>query len=323
METRNAFASESYDITLSVVVPLYNEDQSLEELHRRIAEALKADGMDRYEVLFVDDGSTDDSWEVIRTLADAHERVSGVRLHRNYGKSTALHEGFMRVRGAYVATLDADLQDDPFEVPRMLHKLRDEKLDLVSGWKKERHDPLSKTLPSRFFNAVTSWVTGIKLHDFNCGLKVYRREVVDRVSLYGELHRYIPLLAYWEGYQRIDEKVVKHHPRKYGHTKFGLNRFLRGFLDLVTLMFVENYSQRPMHFFGGLGLLFLVLGGITNAYLAVLKIFYGQNLSDRPLLLFGVMLMVLGAQFFSIGFIGELFVRDRQEQQRPNIRDEC
>jgi glycosyltransferase involved in cell wall biosynthesis len=315
--------SDEPEITLSIVVPLLNEAPSLEELYQQISDALLEYGLDSYEVLFVDDGSTDSSWEVISSLSENHPEVFGVRLHRNYGKSTALHEGFRRVRGAYVATMDADLQDDPREVPQMLQQLQDEELDLISGWKKERYDPLTKTIPSRFFNAVTSWVTGINLHDFNCGLKVYRREVTDHVALYGELHRYIPLLAHWEGYERISEKVVQHHPRKYGHTKFGINRFLRGFLDLITLMFVENYSQRPMHFFGGFGLLFLVIGGLINTYLAALKIFYGQNLSDRPLLLFGVMLMVLGAQFFSIGFIGELFVRDRQEQKRPNIRDEC
>jgi glycosyltransferase involved in cell wall biosynthesis len=315
--------SEGADLVLSIVIPLFNEAPSLRELHKIIAQTMDSHDIQPYEVLFVDDGSSDDSWQVISELADQFEEVHGVQLHRNYGKSTALHEGFLRARGQYVATMDADLQDDPREVPAMLQQLKEQGLDLVSGWKKQRNDPISKTVPSRFFNAVTSWVTGIKLHDFNCGLKVYRREVIERVDLYGELHRYIPLLANWEGYHRIGEKVVEHHPRKYGHTKFGLNRFLRGFLDLLTLMFVENYSQRPMHFFGGIGLLFLIIGSMINGYLAVLKIGYGESLSDRPLLLFGVMIMVLGAQFFSIGFIGELFVRDRQEQTHPNIRDEC
>lgn len=303
---------------LSVVVPLLDEEESLPELYERIREAL--DGRIGYEVIMVDDGSEDGSWEVIRDLAGRFEEVRGVRLQRNYGKSTALQTGFDESRGRYVVTMDADLQDDPREIPEMVARL-EEGCELVSGWKKKRHDPLSKTIPSRFFNKVTAWVTGIGLHDFNCGLKAYRREVVEHLHLYGELHRYIPFLAKLEGFNRIDEQVVRHHPRKYGTTKFGFSRFMNGFLDLLTLIFVRNYLQRPMHFFGALGFVFLVGGGVINAWLAVEKIFYGENLGDRPLLLLGVMLMVLGAQFFSIGFLGELIQKGNEKKQSPNIRE--
>jgi glycosyltransferase involved in cell wall biosynthesis len=311
--------SNTSSIELSVVVPLYNEDESIDELAERINEALSKDFI--YEVIFVDDGSTDESWDEIKRMSCKRKNVHGVRLQRNYGKSTALQVGFERSKGQYIATMDADLQDDPFEIPKMLLKLKSEGLDLVSGWKKKRHDPISKTIPSRFFNKVTSLVTGIDLNDFNCGLKVYRREVIDHIYLYGELHRYIPFLAKLEGYNRIGEKIVKHHPRKYGKTKFGLSRFMHGFLDLLTLLFVNRYLQRPMHFFGTLGFLFLVIGGIINFYLTIDKIFFGENLGNRPLLLLGVMLMVLGAQIFSIGFLGELIQKRNEKQQKPNIKD--
>ena len=303
---------------LSVVIPLFNEEESLSELVQKLNETL----LDLYsfEIIFVDDGSTDDSWSEIETLSQQYDWIRGIQFLRNYGKSTALQAGFEQAKGQYIATMDADLQDDPNELPEMLNMLKSGH-HLVSGWKKTRHDPISKTIPSRFFNKVTSLVTGIDLNDFNCGLKVYKREVVDSIYLYGEMHRYIPLLAKWEGYDRIGEKVVKHHPRKYGTTKFGLSRFMHGFLDLVSLMFVNNYSQRPMHFFGSLGVLFLVLGGLVNGYLAVDKLFFGANLGDRPLLLLGVMLMVLGAQFFSIGFLGELFYKGRNNHKKPNIKE--
>ncbi|MDX1638684.1 MAG: glycosyltransferase family 2 protein [Balneolaceae bacterium] len=304
--------------TVSIVIPVYNEVQSLAELNGGVREAL--DGRYTYEVIFVDDGSEDGSWDVIRELSSTFNNTSGIRFQRNYGKSTALQSGFERAAGRFVVTMDADLQDDPDEIPEMIGML-EEGYDLVSGWKKERHDPISKTIPSKFFNKVTSFVTGIDLHDFNCGLKAYRREVVESIYLYGELHRYIPLLARWEGYNRITEKVVQHHPRKYGETKFGLSRFMNGFLDLLTLVFINNYLQRPMHFFGTLGFVFLVIGGLINAYLAAAKIFFGVFLSGRPLLLLGVMLMVLGAQFFSIGFLGELINRNRGEHKKPNIKD--
>ncbi|MDX1618193.1 MAG: glycosyltransferase family 2 protein [Balneolaceae bacterium] len=306
------------NLDLSLVIPLYNEEESLPELLDRIKAVLEESFT--YEVIFVDDGSTDGSWQVIRRLASKREKIHGIRFHRNYGKSTALQSGFKRTTGRYVVTMDADLQDDPAEIPEMIQMLKNGH-DLVSGWKKVRHDPLSKTIPSKFFNKVTSWVTGIKLHDFNCGLKAYKREVVESIHLYGELHRYIPLLAKWEGYPGIGEKVVEHHPRKYGETKFGVSRFMHGFLDLLTLVFLNSYLQRPMHFFGSIGFLFLVIGGLINLYLAAIKVFFGESLSGRPLLLLGVMLMVLGAQFFSIGFLGELINRNRGRPDEPNIED--
>lgn len=307
------------DIELSVVVPLLDEEESIGELADQLDEALS--DQCRYELIFVDDGSADGSWKEIQQAQKNHQAVSGISLQRNYGKSSALQAGFEKATGAYIATMDADLQDDPREIPLMLQQLKEKQLDLVSGWKKERHDPLSKTVPSRFFNKVTSMVTGIDLNDFNCGIKVYRREVIDHIYLYGELHRYIPFLAKLEGYNRIGEKVVKHHPRKYGETKFGLSRFMHGFLDLLTLLFVNRYLQRPMHFFGTLGFLFLILGGAINAYLSIDKIFFGEPIGERPLLLLGVMLMVLGAQIFSIGFLGELIQKRSEKQQKPNIRD--
>lgn len=311
--------SNTSSIELSVIVPLYNEDESIGELAQKVHEAIS--GKHSYELIFADDGSSDQSWEEIKKVSCDRDNVHGIRLQRNYGKSSALQAAFERAKGSYIATMDADLQDDPFEIPEMLQKLKEEKLDIVSGWKKKRHDPLSKTIPSRFFNKVTSMVTGIKLNDFNCGLKVYRREVIDHIYLYGELHRYIPFLAKLEGYNRIGEKVVKHHPRKYGKTKFGISRFMHGFLDLLTLLFVNRYLQRPMHFFGTLGFLFLLVGGVINVYLSVEKIFFGKALGDRPLLLLGVMLMVLGAQIFSIGFLGELIQKRNEKQQKPNIKE--
>lgn len=304
---------------ISVIVPLYNEAQSLKELTQRISTALCE--AFTFEIIFIDDGSTDDSWQVIEDLSQSSDKpVRGIQFLRNYGKSTALQAGFEEARGRYIATLDADLQDDPHEIPAMIAMLKGG-YDLVSGWKKTRHDPISKTIPSRFFNKVTAAITRIKLNDFNCGLKVYKREVIEHIQLYGELHRYIPLLAKREGYHKIGEKVVKHHPRKHGDTKFGISRFMHGFLDLLTLIFVDRYQQSPMHFFGSLGFFFLVAGGLINGYLAVEKLFFGKNLGDRPLLLFGVMLMVLGAQFFSIGFLGELFYKSQNHMDKPNIKD--
>ncbi|MFH5883271.1 glycosyltransferase family 2 protein [Halalkalibaculum sp. DA3122] len=310
--------SNNTKLEISVVVPVYNEDESLAELHERITTELS--GTYRHEIIFVDDGSSDGSWQEIQRLSAQHEQTHGIRFQRNYGKSSALQSGFERAEGRYIVTMDADLQDDPAEISAMIEMLAGG-YDLVSGWKKERHDPLSKTIPSKFFNKVTSWVTGIDLHDFNCGLKAYKREVIENIYLYGELHRYIPLLARWEGYNRIGEKVVQHHPRKYGETKFGISRFMHGFLDLLTLVFINSYLQRPMHFFGTLGFFFLVVGGLINAYLAVMKLFFGTHLSGRPMLLLGVMLMVLGAQFFSIGFLGELINRNKGEPKKPNIKD--
>ncbi len=296
-------------IDVTVVVPLLNEVESLEELSERVDQAFT--GAYRYEVILVDDGSTDGSWDKICTLADKSANIHGIRFRRNYGKSSALQQGFKKAKGRFIATMDADLQDDPLEIPQMIRMIEEKNLDLVSGWKKVRFDPVSKTIPSRFFNFVTSLTTGIKLHDFNCGLKVYRSEVVRHLNLYGELHRYIPYLAKQQGFNRIDEKIVQHHPRKFGESKFGLSRFIKGFLDLLTLHFLGHYMKRPMHFFGGIGSIFLLLGGGITLYLTIMRLFFEVYLTGRPLFLFGILFLLLGVQFFSIGFIGELINQNR------------
>ncbi len=304
---------------ISLVIPLLNEEHSLRELTDKIIEALSDKS---FEIIFVDDGSEDESWRTIKELCGENDFVKGIRFRRNHGKSDALQAGFDQAIGKYIITLDADLQDDPFEIPELIEMLRDG-ADLVSGWKKERHDPISKTVPSRFFNAVTRFTTGIKLHDFNCGLKAYRREVIESIYLYGEMHRYVPLLAKWQGFDKIDEKVVKHHPRKHGKTKFGISRFLNGFLDLVTLLFVSRYMQQPMHFFGSIGVLILLIGGAISSYLAYIKIFLGEPLGNRPLLFLGILLIVVGVQFFSIGFLGEMINRGQVKYQKPGIAEKA
>ena len=296
---------------VSLVIPLLDEAGSLPELAERITAALDGAGRS-FEVWMIDDGSADGSWEVIRGLHAEDPRFAGVRLRRNYGKSAALAVGFARARGRYVATLDADLQDDPAELPEMIERL-EAGADLVSGWKRKRHDPLSKTIPSRFFNGVTRLVSGIPLHDFNSGIKAYRADVVKNVRVYGELHRYIPLLAKWEGYDRIEEQPVQHHPRRHGTTKFGLERFIRGFLDLITVVFVTRFGRRPMHFFGGLGTLSFLGGFAVSLYLSV-GWFLGTPIQNRPLFFLGIMLVLLGGQLFLAGFLGEMIVRPQMER---------
>lgn len=299
------------------MIPVYNEEESLAELEEAISRSLK--DKFSYEVIFVDDGSSDASWAEIAKLSEQKDSVCGISLSHNYGKSAALQMGFEAARGKYVVTMDSDLQDDPNEVPSMIRLLEDG-YDLVSGWKKERHDPISKTIPSKFFNYVTRKVAGINLHDFNCGLKAYRAPVVKDIYLYGELHRYIPMLAKRAGYGRITEKVVKHHARKYGATKFGFSRFMNGFLDLVTITFVQRYLQKPMHFFGTVGVLLLLAGGGINLYMAFIKLYYGVGIGNRPLLFLGILLMVVGVQFFSTGLIGELINKTQVKRQKPRIR---
>ncbi len=303
---------------ISIVVPLFNEEESLPELEKAIESSLKEKYS--YEIIFVDDGSTDESWRVIKSLGEKGNYIRGISFRNNQGKSVALQAGFEAASGKYVVTMDADLQDDPDEVPEMIQML-EEGHDLVSGWKKERFDPISKTIPSKFFNFVTRRATGIKLHDFNCGLKAYKSEVVKSIYLYGELHRYVPMLAKKEGFTAITEKVVKHHPRKYGSTKFGLSRFINGFLDLTTILFVQRYLQKPMHFFGSIGILLLLVGGAINIYMAVLRLFFDMGIGNRPLLFLGILLMVLGVQFFSTGFLGELLNIHHVEKKKPGIKD--
>lgn len=299
---------------VSIVVPVFEEAESLPELAGQIRAAME--GADRlFEVWLVDDGSRDDSWDAIERLHAEDPRFAGIRFRRNYGKSAALAAGFARARGRYVATLDADLQDDPAELPAMIVRL-EAGADLVSGWKQKRRDPLEKTVPSRFFNAATRWLSGIPLHDFNSGIKAYRAEVVKVVRVYGELHRYIPLLAKWEGFTRIEEQAVQHRPRRYGRTKFGLERYLRGFLDLITVIFLTRFARRPMVFFGGLGTVGFVLGFGILAYLAGVKLFLGEPIGGRPLLLLGAVLLLLGAQSFLAGLLGEMIVRPEMEDAR-------
>jgi glycosyltransferase involved in cell wall biosynthesis len=300
---------------ISIVVPLLNEESSLSELTEMIYGALEEFS---FELIFVDDGSDDASWETILSLHKSYDHVKGIRFRRNRGKSDALQAGFDVAKGRYIVTMDADLQDDPKEIPALIKMLQNG-ADLVSGWKKVRHDPISKTIPSRFFNAVTRLTTGIKLHDFNCGLKAYRRDVIDHIYLYGEMHRYVPLLAKWKGFGKIEEKVVTHHPRKHGKTKFGMSRFLNGFLDLLTLLFVNRYMRQPMHFFGLFGVLFLAIGSAISVYLAYLKLFLGEPLANRPLLFLGILLIMVGVQFFSIGFLGEMINKGQLEKQKPTI----
>jgi glycosyltransferase involved in cell wall biosynthesis len=289
-------------LAVSVVIPLYNEDQSLRELYEQIRTVVNR--MGPYELIFVDDGSTDNSFRVLQELRQKDHRVKIIRFRRNYGKSAALSVGFQHANGELVVTMDADLQDDPNEIPNLVNELR-KGYDLVSGWKKKRFDPITKTLPSRFFNFVTSVMTGIPIHDFNCGLKVYRKEVVKELKVYGELHRYIPVLAHWKGY-RVGEVVVRHHPRKYGKTKFGVGRFWKGFLDLLTVLFTTRYFRRPLHLFGFWGLFFFVFGFAIDLYLTILKLFYNEALGNRPLFFLGILLIIVGVQFISLGLLGEM-----------------
>jgi dolichol-phosphate mannosyltransferase len=297
---------------LSVVVPAMNEEESLPVLVAGIIEACAASGLALSDIVLVDDGSSDRTWAVMSQLAAGNEKIQAIRLRRNFGKATALMVGISACTGDVVITMDADLQDDPGEIPRFVQAL-DAGYDLVSGWKKERNDPFSKTLPSRLFNAVTARISGVRLHDFNCGFKAYRREIFDTVELYGELHRYVPVLAHALGY-RIAEIPVRHHARKYGKSKYGVARYLRGFLDLLTVVMLTRFAYRPGHLFGGLGALFLLGGGAVLAYLTGLKLFTGASIGGRPLLLLGVLVVIVGLQLVLFGLLAELIL---SRTQRP------
>jgi glycosyltransferase involved in cell wall biosynthesis len=295
---------------ISVIVPLLNEEESLPELTDWIVRVMNAHQF-TYEVILVDDGSTDASWNVIESLHKKNELINGIRFQRNYGKSAALNEGFRSCEGQVVITMDADLQDSPEEIPALYQMITRGGYDLVSGWKKVRHDPFSKTLPSRFFNWVTSKVSKIKLHDFNCGLKAYRANVVKSIEVYGEMHRYIPLIAKWAGFKKIGEKIVQHHARKYGVSKFGMGRLITGGLDLASIMFVGKYGKRPMHFFGSWGMFFFLFGFIVSFYLFLSKFFFDKTgLTQRPLFFAALVAMVIGTQLFVTGFIAELISRN-------------
>ncbi|MCO6484839.1 MAG: glycosyltransferase family 2 protein [Saprospiraceae bacterium] len=307
---------------LSIVIPLLNERESLPELHAWIRNVLD-DLPWSWEILFVDDGSQDGSWEVITALAAKDPAVKGVRFSRNYGKSAALQTAFSRVKGNVVITMDADLQDNPEEIPALVHMIREEGFDLVSGWKKVRHDPaLTKNLPSKFYNWTVRRMTGIPLHDFNCGLKAYKREVVRAIEIYGDMHRYIPVLAKWAGFHRIGEKVVRHQERKFGVSKFGVERFVRGPLDLLSVMFISRFGKRPMHFFGPLGVLFFLIGLVILLVLSWQKLMHHEyGIADRPLFYFGILALIMGTQLFVTGFLAELISRSASQRNDYLIRE--
>ena len=295
---------------VSIVVPLYNEEESLPELCAWITRVVEENGF-TYEIVLIDDGSTDRSWEVIESLSENNAHIKGIKFQRNYGKSAALNEGFKVVTGEVVITMDADLQDSPDEIPSLYNMVLSENYDLVSGWKKKRHDPIGKTIPSKFFNWVTTKTTGIKLHDFNCGLKAYKLKVVKNIEVYGEMHRYIPVIAKWSGFKRIGEKVVEHRARKYGISKFGIERFIKGFLDLASILFVGKFGKRPMHFFGSWGTVSFIFGLTVSIYLTISKFFFDKSgLTQRPLFFIAILAMIIGTQLFLTGFIAELITRN-------------
>ncbi|MBB13479.1 MAG: glycosyltransferase [Flavobacteriaceae bacterium] len=307
---------------LSIVIPLLNENESIEELHQWISLSLDKHKY-KYEIIFVDDGSTDNSWSVITRLAKKNTNTRGILFSKNYGKSQALHAGFKLSNGEFIITMDADLQDSPEEIHEMLNKLKEKNLDLISGWKKKRYDSiLLKNIPSKLFNWAARRVSGIQLHDFNCGLKVYRKEVIKTIEVYGEMHRYIPVIAANEGFTKIEEQVVKHQARKYGVTKFGSDRFINGLLDLITLLFLNKFGKRPMHFFGFWGTIMLIVGFGFTIYLGINKLYFNQQarlITQRPEFYVALTTMILGAQFFIAGFIGEILVRNSKGFKRYNI----
>lgn len=313
-------------IQISVVIPVFNEEESLPELTHWISRVMNAHGFS-YEIILINDGSTDRSWEILQELSLRNNRIKGLNFTRNYGKSAALDAGFKRAQGEVVITMDADLQDSPDEIPD-LYKMVKDGLDVVSGWKKERHDPISKTIPSKFFNGVTRWISGIQLHDFNCGLKAYRNKVVKNITVYGEMHRYIPLLAKWSGFPKIGEKVVQHQARKYGYSKFGLERFLNGFLDLITVSFVHKYKKKPMHFFGLLGTFSFMTGFLITLWLIFDKIYSMRNgmkvreIVDQPLFFLALVALIIGVQLFVTGFIAELMTSSQSKEAEYKIDEE-
>jgi len=314
---------------ISVVVPLLNEQDSLEELFYRIKKVCEQNDFS-FEVIFVDDGSTDESWQIIEYIANFNPEVKGIKFRKNYGKSPALSAAFKEVKGDVVITMDADLQDFPEEIPSLYHMLKNQKADIVSGWKENRQDnKLTKNLPSKLFNGVARKTSGVKLHDFNCGLKAYRYEVTQNIELYGDMHRYIPVLAKNAGYSRIIEKKVKHQARKYGVSKFGANRFVNGFLDLITLFFTSRFGNKPMHIFGLLGTLMFILGFMSSFYIGIEKLFKvyishspAKLITDNPYFYISLVFMILGTQLFLAGFLGELIVRNNREKQLYLVQKE-
>ena len=312
---------------LSIVVPLYNEAESLPELCSWIDAVMKKNNF-TYEMIFVNDGSKDQSWKVLQELKSQFSAIKALSFARNYGKSAALHEGFQLAEGEVVITMDADLQDSPDEIPELYRMITEDGFDLVSGWKQKRFDPISKTIPTKLYNAATRALSGVYLHDFNCGLKAYKKEVVKTIRLYGEMHRYIPVQAKWNGFSKIGEKVVQHQARKYGVTKFGLERFLYGFLDLLSITFVQTFGKRPMHLFGGLGIFSFFSGTIITLWLIAEKLYNianqlkYRNVTDNPLFYLALVAIILGVQLFLAGFLGELLVTNSDKTTQYQIKEE-
>ena len=309
---------------LSLVIPLLNEEESIQELYDWIVSVMQSNRF-LYEIIFIDDGSTDRSWETILTLAKNNGNVRGIRFSKNFGKSQALHAGFKEAQGDVVITMDADLQDNPEEIPELYHLISNQGFDIISGWKKKRYDSiLTKNLPSKLFNWAARRTSGVKLHDFNCGLKAFRNEVVKTIEVSGEMHRYIPVLAKNAGFSKIGEKVVRHQARKYGSTKFGAERFINGFLDLTTIWFVSRFGKRPMHLFGALGVLMFVIGFGFSMYLGIDKLFLnpmGRLITDRPQFYIALTCMIIGTQLFLAGFLGELFIRTKKQSEPYKMQE--
>ncbi|GAB5472785.1 MAG: glycosyltransferase family 2 protein [Maribacter sp.] len=310
---------------LSIVIPLLNEEESLKELHDWIVSVMQSNHF-LYEILFIDDGSTDSSWDIISNLASENPAVRGIRFQRNFGKSQALHAGFKAVQGDVIITMDADLQDNPEEIPELYRMIHEEGYELVSGWKKKRYDSvLFKNMPSKLFNWAARKTSGVRLHDFNCGLKAYQKTVVKSIEVSGEMHRYIPVLAKNAGFSRINEKIVKHQARKYGKTKFGMERFINGFLDLITIWFVSKFGKQPMHLFGALGVIMFLIGFGFATYLGIDKLFInttGRLITDRPQFFIALTAMIIGTQLFLAGFLGEILIRSRKNEARYTISEE-
>ncbi|PRY86763.1 glycosyltransferase family 2 protein [Mongoliibacter ruber] len=314
-------------LQISVVIPVFNEEESLPELHNWIQRVMDGNAFS-YEIIFVNDGSTDQSWSEIVRLGQINPHVKGINFVRNYGKSAALDIGFGKAQGEVVITMDADMQDSPDEIPELYEMVIDQGFEIVSGWKKKRHDPFTKTVPSKFFNWVTRVISGIKLHDFNCGLKAYKNKVVKNIHIYGEMHRYIPLIAKWNGFSKIGEKVVEHRPRKYGETKFGIERFVNGFLDLISVSFVNRYKKKPMHFFGFLGTVSFLTGFIITSWLIFEKV-YGvyrglrvRDITDQPLFFLALVALIVGVQLFLTGFLAEMMTSNTSRKADYNIDEE-
>lgn len=299
---------------ISVIIPILNEEESLPELTEWLVKVLKGNGFS-YEIIFVDDGSTDTSWKVVEELNSGNAFIKGIKFRRNYGKSAALNCGFQEATGDVVITMDADMQDSPDEIPELYKMIKDGGFHLVSGWKKKRYDPITKTIPTKIFNWATRRMSKIKLHDFNCGLKAYRKDVIKCIEVYGEMHRYIPVIAKWAGFTKIGEKVVQHNKRKYGKTKFGMNRFINGFLDLISISFVGRFGKRPMHFFGLWGTFLFFAGFVIAGYLAYEKIALATyKMTERPLFYLGLLCMIIGAQMFLTGFLAEMISRSSSDR---------